>query len=365
MATQVTNYQCPACTGPLHFSSDSGRLQCDHCGESFEVAYIEQYYAAKEQAAAAAGTETSWENDLAGSEWSEEEAAHMRAYSCPSCGAQIVCDENTAATSCPYCDNPTVVPGQFTGMLRPDFVIPFKLDKEAAKAALKKYYRGKKLLPGSFSAENHIEELKGIYVPFWLFNGVSAANISYHATKSHSYRTGNQQVTVTEHYKLLRSGNVTFEKVPVDGSSKMPDAHMDAIEPFDYAGLAPFSTAYLPGFLADKYDVPAAECNARADKRIRVSTEDCFASTVKGYASVAAESSNIVINHGEVKYAMFPVWMLNTKWRNKSFLFAMNGQTGKLIGDLPVSPGKFLLWFACIAAPLMVVLGILMYGGGA
>ena len=361
MATQVTNFQCPSCTGPLHFSGDSGKLECDHCGESFEVAYIEQYYAAKEQAAAAAGTETAWENDMAGGEWSAEEAAHMRAYSCPSCGAQIVCDDNTAATSCPYCDNPTVVPGQFAGMLRPDFAIPFRLDKEAAKAALKKYYKGKKLLPGSFSAENRIEELKGVYVPFWLFDGVSDANISYPATRSHSHREGNQEVTVTEHYQLQRSGNVTFEKVPVDGSSKMPDAHMDAIEPFDYSGLAPFSTAYLPGFLADRYDVTAKECNARADKRIRVSTEDCFASTVKGYASVSVESSNITINHGEVKYAMFPVWMLNTKWRGKSFLFAMNGQTGKLIGDLPFDRGRYWGWFFKIAGPIAAVLAVLLF----
>ena len=360
MATQVTNYQCPSCSGPLHFSSDSGKLECEHCGSVFEVAHIEELYAAKEAAAAAAGTETSWDLGLAGGVWSDEEAASMRAYSCPSCGAQIVCELTTAATSCPYCGNPTIVPGQFAGMLRPDFVIPFKLDKEAAKAALKKHYKGKVLLPKAFAEDNHIEELKGLYVPFWLYNGMSEANISYHATRSHSFRSGKDQVTVTEHYQALRSGNVSFEKIPVDASSKMPDAHMDAIEPFEYSGLAPFSTAYMPGYLADKYDVGADECNKRANDRIRRSTEQCLASTVSGYESVTTEASNIVINKGEVKYAMFPVWTLNTKWRNKSFLFAMNGQTGKLVGDLPVDPGKFLLWFVCIAVPLMVVLALLL-----
>ena len=361
MATQITNYQCPTCTGPLHFSSESGKLECDYCSSSFEVAFIEKMYAEKEKAAAAAGKETQPDLALAGGTWSEEEAASMRAYSCPSCGAQIICDVTTAATSCPYCGNPTVVPGQFANTLRPDYVIPFKLDKEAAKAALLKHYKGKKLLPKTFSDGNRIEEIKGVYVPFWLFSGRSDADMRYSATKVHSHTTRNEEVTVTEHYDIARSGNVSFVKIPVDGSVKMPDEHMDAIEPFDYSQLAPFSTAYLPGFLADKYDVSADECNKRADERITASTEDAFYSTVNGYSSVSTTSSNIVINKGEANYALLPVWMLSTRWKDKNFLFAMNGQTGKLIGDLPVDWGRFWMWFLCIAAPIIVALSVIFY----
>lgn len=359
MATEVTNYQCPSCTGPLHFSSDSGNLACDYCGESFDVATIELLYAGKDQAAANAAGDPEWDFTMEG--WSEEEAAHMRAYNCPSCGAQIICDDTTAATSCPYCNNPTVVPGQFTGMLRPDFVIPFKMDKEAAKAALKKHYKGKKLLPKSFSAENEISELRGIYVPFWLFDGRSDADIQYRATKEDTYTDGDDKVTVTENYHVVRQGNIMFEKVPVDGSVKMPDAHMDAIEPYDYSALVPFSSAYLPGYLADKYDVEADTCSERANERIRASTADALRSTVTGYDSVKTESSAIEIQAGGVKYAFLPVWMLNTKWKGKDFLFAMNGQTGKLIGDLPVDWGKFFMWFAGISLPLMVLLGIILF----
>ena len=360
MATQVTNYQCPACTGPLGYSGASGKLECTYCGTAFDVPVIEQLYAGREEAAAAAGTETQWDLGLAGAAWSDEEAAAMRAYSCPSCGAQIICDYTTAATSCPYCGNPTIVPGQFAGTLRPDFVIPFRLDNAAAKAALKKYYKGKKLLPKTFSADNHIEEIKGVYVPFWLFDGWSDANIHYRGTRVHSHKQGNEEITTTEHYLITRSGNVSFVKVPVDASTKMPDAHMDAIEPFDYAGLVPFSTAYLPGYLADKYDVEESACSLRANERVRASTRDAFSSTVTGYTSFDTETERITINKGPVKYALFPVWMLNTKWKNKDFLFAMNGQTGRLIGDLPVDPGKFFLWFVCIAVPLMIVLGIIL-----
>ena len=136
MATQLTNYQCPACTGPLHFDGASGKLVCDFCGSSYDTAEIEALYAEKEAAA-----ETAAQNKQApppDSVWSENEAAGLRSYSCPSCGAELICDETTAATSCPYCGNPTVIAGQFSGMQRPELVLPFVLDKNAAKAALKK-----------------------------------------------------------------------------------------------------------------------------------------------------------------------------------------------------------------------------------
>lgn len=364
MATQITNYKCPACTGPLNFVGQSGQLECDYCGTNYDVAVIEQLYADKEQAAASAGTEPQWDLSMAGSDWSEEEVSHMRSYTCPSCSAGIICDETTAATSCPYCGNPSVVPGQFTGQLRPDYVIPFKLDKNAAIAALKKYYTGKKFLPNTFADGNHIEEIKGVYVPFWLFDGESQAYMRFRATRVRKHTKGNYEITQTDHYRVVREGSIAFEKVPVDGSSKMPDAHMDAVEPFNYGDLKSFSSAYLPGFLADRYDVDAETCGKRANERIRNSTEDVFASTTSGYTTLAREYTSIDLKKGDVKYALMPVWMLSTKWEGKNFLFAMNGQTGKLIGDLPVDKGKYWRWFAGISLPLMAILGAVLFLGG-
>ncbi len=364
MATQITNFQCPSCTGPLRFAEDSGLLRCDHCGSSYEVALIEQLYADKEQAAASAGSDARWDVSGESESWSEEEAAHLRMYSCPSCGAELICDDTTAATSCPYCGNPSVVPGQFTGQLKPDYVIPFRFDKTAAIAALKKHYKGKRFLPTPFAAENHIEEIKGIYVPFWLFDGKTDANIRFRGTISHSHRHGDWEITTTDHYWVAREGNLSFEKVPADGSSKMPDAHMDAVEPFDYTELKPFSTAYLPGFLADKYDVDAGACAERVSQRIRNSTRKALAATAKGYHTLTEEYADIKLSQGEVKYVLMPLWMLSTKWKGKSFLFAMNGQTGKLIGDLPVNWGKFWAWFAGISVPVMAILASLLFLGG-
>ncbi len=367
MPTQITNYQCPACTGPLHFQGSTGKLQCDYCGSVFTVQEIEALYEDKiEQATAAsaqqaqqqAAQQTAPEQEYgadADPAW-EQEQQGMKVYNCPSCGAELICDATTAATSCPYCGNPTVVPGQFHGMLKPDYILPFKLDKEAAKTALRNYYKGKRLLPKAFSNENHIEEIKGVYVPFWLFDGQGDADIRFNATRVQSHRQGDYQVTITDHFDVRRAGTVNFSRIPVDGSRKMPDAHMDAIEPFDYADLKPFSTAYMPGFLAERYDVDADECEKRARTRATNTTEQIITATAKGYSTCTPVGKNIFLRRGAVKYVLLPVWLLSTRWNGQSFLFAMNGQTGKLIGDLPVSKGRYWGWFGAIAAPLAAVL---------
>lgn len=355
MPDQITNYKCPACGGPLHFDNASQDLACDYCGSHFPVAQIEAMYAqhdasaaaaaqaAQAQAAQQAASDSEWEL-ASGSNWGAE-GSDLRAYNCPSCGAELICDGTTAATSCPYCGNPTIVPGQLHGMLKPDYVIPFQLDKNAAMNALRNHYKGKKLLPNSFSKENHIEEVKGVYVPFWLFDGETYADLTFDATRTHVTETRNERITTTEHFKLHRSGYVPFQMIPVDGSSKMPDDHMDAIEPFDYSQLKPFSTAYLPGFYADKYDVSMQDSAARADDRAAQTAKDTMRSTCTGYQTVTEAGGQVLLRRGKVHYALLPVWMLNTKWNGQNFLFTMNGQTGKLIGDLPVDKGKYWKFF--------------------
>ena len=376
MPTQVTNYQCPACTGPLHYSAKSGKLACDYCGSSFDVAEIEALYARKEaeaaaakqaadakaeaaqaakaEAAEAAAASGGWDTSDLSRDWGAE-ADGLRVYSCPSCGAELICDQSTAATACPYCGNPAIVPGQFSGALRPDYILPFRLSKDDAVQALRAHYKGKPFLPRSFTSANHIEQIQGVYVPFWLFDGGAEGAASYRASNTNVFETGDYEITETRHYHVVRAGSLAFEKIPVDASSKMPDDHMDSIEPFDYAQLRPFSTAYLPGYLADKYDVTIDDSRDRADTRCRETLAQALRDTVTGYACVT-EREDIALRRGKVHYALLPVWMLSTKWRGQDFLFAMNGQTGKLVGDLPTDRGRFWGMFAAIAAPLTVAL---------
>lgn len=377
MPTQVTNYQCPACTGPLHYSAKSGKLECDYCGSSFDVAEIEALYARKEaeaaaakqaadakaeaaqaakaEAAEAAAASGGWDTSDLSRDWGAE-ADGLRVYSCPSCGAELICDQSTAATACPYCGNPAIVPGQFSGALRPDYILPFRLSKDDAVQALRAHYKGKPFLPRSFTSVNHIEQIHGVYVPFWLFDGGAEGAASYRASNTNVYETGDYEITETRHYHVVRAGSLAFEKIPVDASSKMPDDHMDSIEPFDYAQLRPFSTAYLPGYLADKYDVTIDDSRDRADTRCRETLAQALRDTVTGYGACVTEREDIALRRGKVHYALLPVWMLSTKWRRQDFLFAMNGQTGKLVGDLPTDRGRFWGMFAAIAAPLTVAL---------
>lgn len=377
MPTQVTNYQCPACTGPLHYSAKSGKLACDYCGSSFDVAEIEALYARKEaeaaaakqaadakaeaaqaakaEAAEAAAASGGWDTSDPSRDWGAE-ADGLRVYSCPSCGAELICDQSTAATACPYCGNPAIVPGQFSGALRPDYILPFRLSKDDAVQALRAHYKGKPFLPRSFTSANHIEQIQGVYVPFWLFDGGAEGAASYRASNTNVFETGDYEITETRHYHVVRAGSLAFEKIPVDASSKMPDDHMDSIEPFDYAQLRPFSTAYLPGYLADKYDVTIDDSRDRADTRCRETLAQALRDTVTGYGACVTEREDIALRRGKVHYALLPVWMLSTKWRGQDFLFAMNGQTGKLVGDLPTDRGRFWGMFAAIAAPLTVAL---------
>ena len=367
MPTQVTEFKCPACTAPLHFSEETGRLECDYCGSSFSVEEMESRSAEKEQQAAEAFEKAAaeakadakdWDGPDAQDSWGED-GAHLKTYSCPSCGAELICDEATAATSCPYCGNNAIIPGQFRGALKPELVIPFQIGKDEAVKALKAHYKGKPFLPKSFSDENHIQEIKGIYVPFWLFDGQAEADVSFAATRSTVMVTGRERITTTRHFDVRRAGTVSFEKIPVDASKKMPDDYMDSLEPFRYDAMVPFSTAYLPGFFADIPDVSIEECSLRAELRATDTAVESMSRQVSGYETCIPTRKDAQLRRGKVRCALLPVWLLSTQWEGQNFLFAMNGQTGKMVSDLPVSKKRYWAWWGGLTAGITAALAVI------
>ncbi len=198
-----------------------------------------------------------------------------------------------------------------------------------------KHLEGKKLLPKIFKDQNHIDEIRGIYVPFWLFNTEADANIRYRGTRTRFWSDSRYDYTETSYFLITRGGSIGFEKVPVDGDSKIPDDLMESIEPYDLKEAVPFQAAYLAGYLADRYDVDSEKSAPRANERVKKSVERAFEETVTGYATVMTENSSVQLHDGSAQYALLPVWILNTTWEGKHYLFAMNGQTGKFVGDLP------------------------------
>lgn len=341
----LEQYKCPCCGGTIEFDTSSQKPKCPYCDTEFDIETLISY---NDEIKKDDSDKMDWDEN-SGNEWQESEEEKLTRYICNTCGGEVIGDENTAATSCPFCGNPVIVVGKLSGSLKPDIVIPFKVDKKQAKEALKKYYSGKRLLPKAFKDENHLDEIKGIYVPFWLFDTNAKASVRYRASKTRFWSDSRFNYTETSYFSVIRDGTLDFTNVPVDGSSKIDDALMESIEPFDMSDAVDFHTAYLSGYLADKYDVDSAECISRANQRIKQSTEDVFSSTVHGYSSVVTENSNINFSNGAYKYALLPVWILNTNWNGEKYIFAMNGQTGKMTGDLPLDKKAYYKWLFSLA----------------
>ena len=332
----LQEYKCPRCGGALEFDSDAQKMKCPFCDSKFSVEEIEK---AEQSAEAPTADEMNWTIN-AGNEWQSWETDGLKSYCCNSCGGEIVADETTAASECPFCGNQVVMTGQLSGTLRPDIIIPFKKDKEDAKQAYKKHIENKRLLPKEFKNKNHIDEIKGVYVPFWLFDAHANGSVTYEATKVRTWRNLNCEYTETSYYDVLRNGRADFSAIPVDGSKKMPDDLMESIEPYNISEAVDFQTAYLAGYLADRYDVDANQSVDRANARVKKSVEELFKQTVSGYNTVTAKGSFVQVGNGTAKYALYPVWLLNTTYKGKKYTFAMNGQTGKFVGNLPFEKNR-------------------------
>lgn len=278
-------------------------------------------------------------------------------YCCPSCGAEMVADAQTAPDCCPYCGTPAGSCERFSGSFEPDYIIPFKIDREQALAALKRHYKGKWLLPHSFTEGNHLEQVQGVYVPFWLFDCQSSGTIQLEASSRVRCLQGNEEITITKYFDVFRTGTLEFEKIPADASSRMPDSQMNRIEPYDYSDLQPFTRTCMPGFLAESYDVEASVCMHQIRSRCEQILEEELQNTVTGYDSIRVTGKSLQTAAARPAYALMPVWLLDTQWKGEHFLFVMNGQTGRLVGDLPMDREKYWKYFFVILAVLEAVMG--------
>ena len=351
--SSMKQHKCPCCGGAVEFDANIQKLKCPYCSSEFEVGSLNK---AEQLNDSSVEDSIKWGGKK--THWGSGETDGMSVYECNSCGGEIITDSTTSATKCPYCDNNVVMKGNFSGELKPDLVIPFKLDKKAATDALEKYIASKKFVPKIFKQKNHIDEIKGVYVPNWLFSCDALTDVQYHAEKIRSWSDSYYNYTETSHYNVYRAGSISFDNVPVDGSTKMPVELMESVEPFDASQGVDFNTAYLAGYLADKYDISAEQSIPRANERIKNSAVTAFRNTVDGYSSIVAESANVNSSNGTYKYALYPVWLLNTSWNGKKFTFAMNGQTGKIVGDLPID--KATIWKLRLL--LTGVIGAIGYG---
>ena len=345
---ELIEFKCPGCGGSIEFDTSEQKMKCPYCDCEFDVGSLKKY---EEQLNNPQNDEYSW-NTNEENTFNDSEESNLAVYTCSSCAGEIICDETTAASKCPYCGSNVIFSSRISGKLKPDYIIPFKYDKNAAKESLLNHFKGKKLLPHAFKDENHIDEIKGIYVPFWLYSAKADISANFEGTKCIFWSDSNYNYTKTDHFSIIRDGKTSFSKSPADGSSKMPDDLMESLEPYDFSEMIDFTPAYLSGFLADKYDVPADANLARINDRIKESSVIFMRNTISGYTSLTTKYCNVKLCDSFSKYALLPVWILNTTWKDKKYIFAMNGQTGKFVGDLPCDNKLYFKWLALLSAAI-------------
>ncbi len=348
----VIEYKCPCCGAGLKFSGDEQKLNCEYCSNDFEIEAVKAYNEENERDV------FHWEQQTSDT-WSDEERTLLQTFTCQSCGGVLITDDHTAATFCPYCENPVILPGRLSGDIRPDGVLPFQKSKEDAQSAFIQLCKKKPLLPKSFIQENRVEKISGIYVPFWLYDCDGTYHGQYKATRMHHWSDSRYNYTKIDHYLLKRRASAGFSGIPMDGSSKMNDSVMESIEPFDFSQIVDFETAYLSGYLADKYDVDASSGQQRIEQRVGNTLHDSLDSTFIGFSSVVPTGRQLQITHGKSRYVLLPVWILHTKYHDKSYLFAMNGQTGKMTGTFPICPKRSLCWFAGICSAVTALVSLI------
>lgn len=334
----IIQYKCPNCGSDMRFDSKTGTLSCPSCGrqdniENFSDEFIEKTF-------------------------DENEVVH---YECNNCGAEILTDPDTTATNCSFCGAPVVLGDRLRGELAPAKVIPFSISKEEAIAAFKKWCRNGLLTPRGFMAADRIKEITGIYVPFWMYDLDSNAQVEAVGTKIRTYTRGDYIYTETRFYNVYRDIDLRYVNVPVDASEKLNDELMDKLEPYHYGNLKEFKTPYLAGYIAEKYNFTDEVLYSRVKEKVQPFIDSYIQSTIQGYATVNYKNKQIHTSKKNAMYVLLPVWMFAYDYDDQEHIFAMNGQTGKVVGKPPLSAGKIAAWFSGIAGSIFLALKLITF----
>ena len=331
---ESATYRCLSCGAPLSFSIEKQNWACEFCLSEFTL---------EELTAQTQGQEQKFESDTPPQIFEDENG--VAAFECPSCGGRIITDENTTATFCVYCHSPAIIFSRLRGEGKPQWILPFKLPKTEAVAAVQKLCKGKPFLPKDFKNSVTKGEVSGLYVPFWLFSSKIAARMKAEGQDITRWSDSNYNYTTVKKYEVLRAAEMDFANIPADGSAKMDDALMEGMEPYDYTDMRPFSMEYVSGHYAESYDVEAPKVQERINTRIRSGAESILKEDATGYTTVHVQEMTVSTNSMKHEYALLPVWTLMHEYGGKRYYFAMNGQTGKMVGKLPFSWKKVAMYF--------------------
>ncbi|MCQ2413868.1 MAG: TFIIB-type zinc ribbon-containing protein [Clostridia bacterium] len=342
---ESVSYRCPNCDAGLEFNAEKQKITCEFCLSEFTKAELDQTDSAQRAE----------EKAKADAEFSEQ----MNEYQCPSCGAEVVADEHTAASYCYYCHNPIVPTGKVSGMMRPHKIIPFKFDKDGAKQRFFDLAKKKRFLPSDFLDEKNLDMISGIYYPFWVTDADARGNYHTRAHKVRTWQSGGYRYTETSDFAVDRSGNIHFEDIVSSALSTEDKKMLEGILPYPSDAHIDFDMPYLLGYTAKKRNIEREALSDEVRKRMQNYTQTLLRGTVNGYSSTDIGKTDMNLIRSTWSYTLLPLYILT--YRRKSdkkgrvYTYAMNGYTGKLYGAYPVSAKRLLLH----ALGMFVVFGLL------
>jgi len=354
----ILSYKCPDCGGPLKFSADTQAFHCEYCRGDFARAEPERTSAGQGRESSQSEPEPSVPGDA-------EFAEKARLYSCPSCGAEIITGETTAASTCCYCHNPVVLSGRLTDEFRPDKIIPFTISKEKAVEEFKEFCRKRKFLPKEFFSPELIENIRGVYYPYYLVAARAEGNLRAEGKNVKTWRSGDTEYTETTVYDVKRDGEIFVDGISLSAIKDYDQKMLKYVCPYNDGGMKDFRMPFLSGFEAEKRDLGRDELRGEVSRIVGSTSAALLRSTIGSYNSVNVKNATHRIVSDRWDYALFPVWVMNYKFNGGSYIFAMNGQTGKLFGKLPPSKGKLAALFGGVFAAVFALLfALFMLGGG-
>lgn len=348
----IVSFKCPNCDGDLRFSPKDQKYTCEWCGSVFDQAFFDQM--SEETAANATEEEPAPQAENASEAGEENQGGKI--YSCPSCGAEVVTDETTAATFCYYCHNPVVLSGRLSGKLLPDFVIPFQIPKEEAVDRFIKFTKKKWFIPRNFFDAKQVENLTGVYFPYWLGEGDFDGTAQAEAQKIRKWVSGDYEYTEVKTFHVEREGEIKLKNWLGIALSKTNQILAEGVQPYDFKAMKPFSYGYLTGFQAEKRDIEREPMEERARTDLRSASDSMLKDSMKGYSSVTKFNSSYTKEDVDLKYVLLPIWTMTYPGKkDKVYFYSMNAQTGKVIGDFPVSEPKALLFAVVISVVLLLL----------
>lgn len=358
----VVQYKCPNCGADMSFDAVTGLLHCESCGHNDAIENFDQTHPNPDQEMET-DQNCSWDHVHNHENFTGQET---KEYVCKNCGAVIFTDNDTTATSCSFCGAPVVLADRLSGAYAPAKVIPFSITKQQAQEAFKKWCKKGLLTPNDFKVANRIQSITGMYVPFFLYDLHGDGVMNATCTRSHSYTRGDYIYTETKYFNVYRDIGLDYLKIPVDASEKMDDTMMDTLEPFDYSNLKDFQMPYLAGYIAEKYNYDEKQLFPRVKQRTEKYVDSYIRSTINGYETTRVNFERIHIQPKDAYYTLLPVWMVCYDYQHAKHNFAMNGQTGKIVGKPPVSKSKvasFIGLFTIIFLIIQLIIKFIVTGG--